>query len=329
MNEIKKGIKQAVRVCMKINPKDRVVIVTDKKTNKIARYMEKECLDIAKNVKRFVLEEYGKRPLKKLPSEIEVAVRDSTAVFYMAQSMEGEKVSLRFPIINLAINHGRQAHMPDITEEIMEQGMNADYKKIKEVSKKVYDVVKNCKEIRIKTEKGTDFLVRFNRKWKWEVSDGNISKIGKWSNLPDGEVFTCPFDFNGKVVADGSIGDYFEDYNPLIKHPVLFEIKNCRVKCLKCENKELERKLLKYVKQDKNSDRVGEFAIGTNISLKKIIGNLLQDEKFPGIHFAVGDSYPDITGADFSSKAHCDFVILKTTIIVDGKMIMDKGRFVI
>ena len=39
---------------------------------------------------------------------------------------------------------------------------------------------------------------------------------------------------------------------------------------------------------------------------KKIIGNLLQDEKFPSIHIATGCPYPEMTGAKWDSKAHCD-----------------------
>ena len=48
---------------------------------------------------------------------------------------------------------------------------------------------------------------------------------------------------------------------------------------------------------DENSDRVGEFAIGTNIELKDVIGKILQDEKYPGIHIAFGNPYGAHTGA--------------------------------
>ena len=46
-----------------------------------------------------------------------------------------------------------------------------------------------------------------------------------------------------------------------------------------------------YTHTDENSDRVGEFAIGTNIGVARVIGNILQDEKFPGIHIAFGNPY--------------------------------------
>ena len=43
----------------------------------------------------------------------------------------------------------------------------------------------------------------------------------------------------------------------------------------------------------------------------------------------MGDSYSSMTGANFPSKAHCDFVIKETTILVDGRVIMEDGKFTI
>ncbi len=63
------------------------------------------------------------------------------------------------------------------------------------------------------------------------------------------------------------------------------------------ENKALEQEFWSYTHTDENSDRVGEFAIGTNIELTNVIGQILQDEKFPGIHIAFGNPYGEHTGA--------------------------------
>ena len=78
---------------------------------------------------------------------------------------------------------------------------------------------------------------------------------------------------------------------------------------------------------DENSSRVGEFAIGTNTGLTHLIYNLLQDEKFPGIHIAFGSPLPGHTGAKWDSKAHVDGVLKSPTIYVDGEPIMIKGKF--
>jgi len=328
MNLIKRGAIQAIN-CMGINSKDRVVIITDIYTKNISSYIKRECEEKNSKVTEYILENFEKRPLKNLPLEIKKEVKNSTAIFYLAKSFPGEKTTLRMPIVKYGVQQGnaRQAHMPDITAEIMKQGMNTDYKKIKKLSKKVYELVKKAKKIEVTTEKGTNLIVTFNPKWKWIIADGDIknSKTG-WSNLPDGEVFTAPLKVNGKAVIDGCLGDYFISLGKL-KTPVTLKIKNNRVIDIKTQNNKLETELKKYIKQDKNANRIGEFAIGTNIGLKKIIGNLLQDEKFPGVHIAMGDCYPKETLAPFPSKAHLDGVILKTTIKVDGKEIMNKGKF--
>jgi len=330
MEKIEFGARQAVKTCMNILSTDNVIIVTDKETKPISDYLEDECKKITKNVKSFVLENFGERPLTFLPKKIEEAIKQSTAVFYTAQSKHGEKVSLRMPIIRLGTIKGRQAHMPGITKELMETGMLTDYSEIKKMSKKVFDIVKNAKEIKVTTKLGTNFTATFNKDWNWIICDGDISNSKtKWSNLPDGEVFTCPLNLSGTIIADGSIGDHFHKHNPLEKYPITLEVKDCIVKKISCNNKEIEEELNEYILQDNNASRIGEFAIGTNLGLKELTGRLLQDEKFPGVHIALGDSYPNETNAPFPSKAHCDLVIKDTTIIVDNKIIMKDGKFLI
>ena len=118
-----------------------------------------------------------------------------------------------------------------------------------------------------------------------------------------------------------------QEYKVINKTPLKLTIKNSIVTSLQCKNKKLLSEVKKYIKQDKNANRIGEFAIGTNVGLKKLIGNLLQDEKFPGVHIAIGHGYPRETGSNWTSKAHLDLIIQKTTIIVDNKEIMEKGKF--
>ena len=65
---------------------------------------------------------------------------------------------------------------------------------------------------------------------------------------------------------------------------------------LRCENKELLEEFRAYTSTDENSNRVGEFAVGTNTACTRVIGNILQDEKIPGIHIAFGHPYAEHTG---------------------------------
>ena len=99
------------------------------------------------------------------------------------------------------------------------------------------------------------------------------------------------------------------------------------------ENKRLEKDFWAYTHTDENSDRVGEFAIGTNIGVERVIGNILQDEKFPGVHIAFGDPYGAHTGAKWKSSTHIDVVGLGFNIWLgdaDGEeQIMRDGEFLI
>jgi aminopeptidase len=95
------------------------------------------------------------------------------------------------------------------------------------------------------------------------------------------------------------------------------------------ENLSLEEAFWNYTHTDENSDRVGEFAIGTNIELRHVIGHILQDEKFPGVHIAFGNPYGAHTGANWYSSTHIDIVGTRFDISVDDEPIMKDGRFLI
>ncbi len=78
---------------------------------------------------------------------------------------------------------------------------------------------------------------------------------------------------------------------------------------------------------------LGEFAISTNISIERVIGNILQDEKFPGIHIAFGNPYGEHTGTPWTSGTHIDVVGLRSHIWLESdaseEQIMRDGRFLI
>ncbi len=331
MGTIEKGVKQAVENCLKVQAGENVVIITDKQTFSIGSALKDAMEKITKKIQFFVMEDFGARPIN-FPQAIDNAIKDSDVSIYAAQGAEGELQTFRMAMIKAieANQKLRHAHMIGITEEIMKDGMCSDYKEIQRISRLVYDKVKNARKIRVVTERGGDFIAEFGPGIKWIVSDGDIVQ-GSWKNLPDGEVFTSPVNVNGTIVIDGCLGDFFtEKYGSIENTPVVIEVSHGRAlkESINCDNGQLQEEFVKYLfKIDENSNRIGEFAIGTNTGLKKLIYNLLQDEKFPGIHVAFGSPLPGKTGAKWDSKAHVDGVIKKPSIYVDQEMIMSKGRF--
>jgi len=329
MGTIQQGAKQVLNECLDLKKGEIIVIITDKKTLEIGKAFEKEARKITNKIKFFILEDFGKRPLQKLPIEIECAIKQANISLYAAEKIGNENYTIRRPIRLIGIKYGRHINMPSITKEIMKTGMCVNHKKLWKFSKKIYDIVKNAKEIVVKTDKGTNIIAKFISKYKWINSNGDYRKRPQQgANLPGGEVWTYPKEINGIAIIDGVLGDYFTTkYGILEETPIKVKIKNGRIIKISCKNKKLEKEFKNYVKTDKNSSRIGEFALGTNIFLKKLIGVILQDEKFPGVHIAVGNPYPEETNAPFSSKVHCDGIIKNPTIFVDGKMLMKKGKY--
>jgi leucyl aminopeptidase (aminopeptidase T) len=222
----------------------------------------------------------------------------------------------------------RHAHMVNITPRIMTEGMRADFRTVDRISQRVIDKVRTASRIRAVTPAGTDLTAELDPKYRWIKTSGLITR-DKWGNLPGGEVFTTPGRVDGTFVIDGVVGDWLCDrYGLLERTPLTVRVEDSRLVDAHSTNQALRDDFWDYTHTDENSDRVGEFAIGTNVELREVIGHILQDEKFPGVHIAFGNPYGAHTGADWYSSTHIDVVGMKFDIYVDEEQIMRNGQFV-
>ena len=189
-------------------------------------------------------------------------------------------------------NRIRHGHMVNINRQIMVEGMRADFIAVDALSQRLVERARKTERIRCQTPHGTEFEAEFSPKLKWLKTSGLITPE-KWGNLPGGEIFTSPKNCNSIFVIDGVVGDYLcAKYGDLAARPV-----HCRSgKQPHPINAIGEQKVARGIswlhQHDENSNRVGEFAIGTNTACTHVIGNILQDEKIPGIHLAFGHRTP-------------------------------------
>jgi leucyl aminopeptidase (aminopeptidase T) len=327
--ELLPGARNAIRVCLAVQPAERVTVITDRECEEIAASLVHEIEQVGAPYKSFVLEDLATRPLTGLPPAI-AADMEKSAVSIFAVHVQPNELRSRMEMTDIVNRRRmRHAHMVNINRQIMREGMRADYHKVDRLSTRVVELVRAAREIRATTPAGSDFRATLNPAYRWLKTSGLISP-DKWGNLPGGEVFTTPGEVNGTFVIDGVVGDYLcERFGSLERTPLTVHIKANRLTEAFSENKELESAFWAYTHTDENSDRVGEFAIGTNIELTRVIGHILQDEKFPGIHIAFGNPYGAHTGADWYSSTHIDVVGTQFDIWVDEQQIMEHGRFLI
>ena len=327
--QLSQGARNAVRVCLRVQPSEKVTVITDEVSLEIAAAIVRELEEVGCRYQTWVLEDVATRPLTDLPLAITEDLETSQVSIFAVQAQTNELKS-RMQMTDVVNRRRiRHAHMVNINKRIMLEGMRADFLKVDRLSLKVLEIVTKAKQIRAKTAAGTDLVVDLNPNYRWVKTSGIIS-TEKWGNLPGGEVFTSPGEVNGTFVIDGVVGDYLcAKFGDLKANPLTIQVKENRLIEAHSANKELKDDFWAYTHTDENSNRVGEFAIGTNIELKDVVGEILQDEKYPGIHIAFGNPYGAHTGAEWYSSTHIDVVGRNFDIWVDGEQIMRGGQFLI
>lgn len=331
--EFREGARNAVITCLRVQSGEKVTVITDEACKTIAAAVVSELEKVGCAWNAFVLEEVATRPLSNMPKVV-LEDMETSGVSIFAVVVQPNELRSRMDMTDVVNRrHMRHAHMVNITPEVMTAGMRADFNAVDQLSQKVLERVRAAHYVRATTPAGTDIRAELEPRYKWFKTSGIISPE-KWGNLPGGECFTAPGEVNGTFVVDGVVGDFLcARYGILRETPLTIEIAKNRIVAVGSVNKELEREFWAYTHTDENSDRVGEFAIGTNIGVTEVIGNILQDEKFPGIHIAFGDPYGNHTGAPWKSTTHIDVVGLEFSIWLGGpegeEQIMSEGKFLI
>ncbi|MGA3203835.1 MAG: aminopeptidase [Bryobacteraceae bacterium] len=327
--EFSPGAHNAVHVCLRIQPEEKVTLITDWACLEIAASIAAELDTIGAPYNTFVLEELAQRPLLDMPQPVLDDMETSQVSIFAVVAQKNE-LRTRMQMTDVVNRRKmRHAHMVNIERRIMLEGMRADFHKVDELSMKVWEIATASRKVRARTEAGTNIVADLNPDYKWIKTSGIISQ-NKWGNLPGGEVFTTPGEVNGTFVIDGVVGDYLcAKYGNLRETPLTIHVDKNRLSDATCANRELQEEFWRYTHTDENSDRVGEFAIGTNIGLHGVIGNILQDEKIPGIHIAFGNPYGAHTGAKWDCSTHIDVVGTKFDIWADDRQIMRSGEFLI
>ena len=327
--ELKPGAHNAVFVCLRIQPFEKVTLITDRACEEIAASLVAELDACGCPYRTFVLEDLAPRPLTEMPQIILGDMETSQVSIFAVQAQQNE-LRTRMQMTDVVNRKKlRHAHMVNIEKRIMLEGMRANFKMVDELSLRVLSIVKDATSIRAITPGGTDIRADLCREYRWVKTSGIISPE-KWGNLPGGEIFTSPLEVNGTFIVDGVVGDYLcSKFGDLKETPLTVRIERNRLTHVSSHNKQLEQDFREYTHRDENSDRVGEFAIGTNTALKNVIGNILQDEKIPGVHIAFGNPYGVHTGAKWSSSTHIDVVGRNFDIWADDRQIMHDGEFLV
>jgi aminopeptidase len=323
------GARNAIETCLAIQPGEKVALIFDQASAEVAASLKQALEDRKAQTTTYRIEDFVARPATTAPAEILAGLETADAGILCMQPLQGELGARRDIVGVVERRQIRYAHMVGVTPEIMQQGMRADYKMVDRLSECLLQRMHSARSLSVRTEAGTSLVATFDAKLDWVKTSGLISRR-YWSNLPAGEVFTTPARVDGTFVCDGTAGDHFcGKYGDLQRTPLVVEICEAKMVRATCARKDLEAEFWSYCHTDENSDRIGELAFGTNLSLSDMIGVLLQDEKLPGVHIAFGDPYGSQTHAPWSSRTHVDLLARRCDVWIDEEQVIAKGRYLL
>ncbi len=155
--ELIPGARNAIEVCLRLKPKERITIITDTATREIAAALQKEVERVGSEYSLFSLEHHARRPLQYMPEIILDDLARSQVSIFCAQTQTGElgaRIQMTTVINNHRIRHG---HMVNINRQIMREGMRADFCAVDALSQRLVERAREAQHITCRTPHGTEF----------------------------------------------------------------------------------------------------------------------------------------------------------------------------
>ena len=312
-DKLHRAAERAVTQALRLRPKERFLLVTDKQKLEIAEALAFHAKKAGAETTTYLMTE-TLRPITEPTSLFKDMIRKAAATAYLLEGRFAEKPFRGF-MVSEGGKHGRICMMPGLTRDMMERLVNIDFTEMDRFTKKVIRAMKDAEDVVVENPDGTH--VEFSVKGRaWHNDNGDISKKGMHGNLPAGECYTAPVEetFNGRI-AISLIDDKLGRGVMTFKKGKLVDHKGAGI-----------AEVIRTVGDDETARIIGEFGIGTNKGAR-ISPNMLEAEKaFGTVHFAIGDSYG--IGKN-KSKFHFDALVDKVTITAKGRTIARNGKFLL
>jgi leucyl aminopeptidase (aminopeptidase T) len=231
----------------------------------------------------------------------------------------GASVSHSIEVTQARERGARVASLPGVTEQHFLHSMGGDFAAIRALVQGLRRHLEKAKSVWIRTPAGTN--VKLNVQGRaWFPEDGDLSRPGSLGNIPFGEVPCAP----RETVGQGEIA--FDWWGQEIKpsHHARVYLRNGRIS-------EWNPAAAPFVRELQATGTCGfiiaEVSFGANPYHKNPVGNILYDEKIAGtVHLAFGMNTS--LGGKNACGAHEDVVLLKPTVLVDDRPLLERGVFV-
>lgn len=317
LEQLEKAATSVLRQCMAVKKGETVLIVADTPLRSIGELLLRRALEEEADAMLLLMKprsRHGEEP----PRLVAEAMKAADVV------LAPTSMSLTHTRARKEANAAgaRMATLPGITAETMARTLVADYRAIAERSRSLAEAFRGGREVRVATPAGTDLRLSIEgREWRYDT--GIYSNPGEFGNLPAGEAFVAPVEgtASGLLVVDGAMAGV-----GLLDQPLRLKVEDGFV--AEITGGEGARRLLAVTEPlGRNARAIGELGLGTN-DMARITGNVLEDEKVMGTaHVAIGNNMG--FGGKIEVPLHLDGILLRPTVLVDGRPVVVDGKVVI
>jgi leucyl aminopeptidase (aminopeptidase T) len=313
MSDLGPAVSTVIRRCLGVQPGEDVVVVVDPASRTIGEALRDEAAGAGGDAVLMVMDEratHGTEP----PAPVAAAMAASD-VFIAPTTRSLSHTNAR----KRATDEGaRGATMPGVTEDMLARTMAVDFDAMGARSRAVAALLEDGTRAHVTCPRGTNLRLAIDGR-AGIADDGQLTAPGAFGNLPAGEGFVSPAFGEGTIVA-ASLAPL-----GLSVEPAMLTVAEGRIVAANGGLGPPFIELLLAHGQD--GTNLAELGVGTN-DRARLTGNVLEDEKILGtVHVAFGASAG--IGGTVSVPIHLDVVVIDASLEVDGKRVLDAGRYVL
>jgi len=220
------------------------------------------------------------------------------------------------------------AYIPPIMCKLLGRSdiLGKDLLEIARLTEQLAETVSKAKEAHILSHSGTNLVLNLEGR-KGIPIHPIFRKPGHLAIIPFyAEVASAPIEgkATGTYVVDGSIWGH-KDIERILREPIVWHVENGKVVNMTGgrDAEEIKKILSGF---DENAWSIGELGIGTNHKLSnRLTGTKLDDAILGTVHLALGRNVS--LGGTQWSQIHVDFLSMDIQLELDGKTIIQNGRY--
>ena len=313
MSDLGPAVRTIVSRCLAVKPGEDVLVIVDAGPREIGQALRDEASRSGADAVLAVMDERENdgteppRPIAHALSGCDVFIAPTT------RSLSHTTARKRASGAGV-----RGATMPGVTAEMLARVMAVDFELMTARSKAVAALLDESAIARVTCPRGSDLTLDLSGR-QGISDDGDLTAKGAFGNLPCGEGFIAPLDGEGTLIATSLAPLGVSD------EPATLRVQGGRI--LSAMRGLGPRYIERLRAHGELGTNLAELGVGTN-DRAILTGNVLEDEKILGtVHVAFGASAG--IGGTVSVPIHLDVVVLDASLALDGRKVLDEGRFVL